>query len=520
MRRRKILSLLSLLVVASMLLTACASGKPAADNGKAGESEPKVLKIRIYRDIKNMDPAMRVANVDQEISSAVFSGLVTYAPNSYEIRNDLAEKIEVSPDGKEITFKLREGVKFHKGNGEVTAEDVKYSFERFIDPNLKSPYKGDWETLDRVEVIDKYTGKIILKKPFAPLWHTTLPHVSGFVIPKGYVEKVGVEKFATDIVGTGPYYLDKWEPNQKVVLKRNPDYFGQAPYWDEIDFIYIKDDQAAEVALRSGEVDFSPVSLGSYAQFKADDKFKTIKLPQLRYQWIGLNVENPKLKDVNVRNAIRYAIDVPSIIQAAYNGQVEQETGIIAPGLLGYWKDAPVYKRDVAKAKEFLAKAGIKTLDLRIDVEDTPEFRTWAEVAQQNLKDVGINLEINPLDYASYWEIGSGDKGKNVELFTGSYDMQPDPSWATVWFTSDQVGVWNWMRWANKEFDQLHLQGLEALTDKEREEIYIKMQKLMDEAAVAIWIAHGTAVFAHSPAITPAVTPHGIPQYAYFGGAK
>jgi peptide/nickel transport system substrate-binding protein len=315
--------------------------------------------------------------------------------------------------------------------------------------------------------------------------------------------------------------LDSWVPNQEVIVKRNPDYFGEAPYWDEIHFKVIGDHQSAELALQAGEIDFGQISESAVSTFKDDNAFVVLDNPDLDYKWIGLNVENPKLADINVRQAIRYAVNVPDILEVAYNGQVEQASGLVAPDLLGYWEDATVYKRDVEKAKAYMAKAGLKSLDLRMDIVDEAEYRAWAEVIQQNLKEIGINLEINPLEYGTYWEAGVGDKGLDLELFSSAFQMQPDPSWATMWFTSEQVGVWNWMRWRSPEFDTLHQKGLATMDDQERQDIYVQMQQLMDKDVVAVWVTHGKTFFAYNPEkLTPALSPHNALQFEYFGAGK
>lgn len=473
---------------------------------------PKILRVRLYGDIMNLDPAFRISQNDDVVSNCVMEGLVRYGANSYDLVQQLAEELNASEDGMTIEFKLKEGVMWHKGYGELTTEDVKFSYERFIDPELDAAYKDDWATLDHVEIIDKYRGIIHLKEPFAPLWSTTLPIASGSVICKKFVEEVGIERFSTDIVGTGPYIFAEWQPKQKVILKKNPEWHGGTPYWDEIHCIPIEDDKTAEVAAEAGELDFSRISIASISRFEGHPDLKLLKLPSLRYRWIGMNVEHPKLQDINVRQAIRYGIDVPSILQAAYLGQAERETTLIPPGLIGHWEDAPVYERDVEKAKEFLRKAGLESLDLRLDIEDTTEYRAWAEIAQQNLKEVGINLQINPMDSSSFWELGAGEEAKNLELFTQNYSMQPDPAWATMWFTCDQVGVWNWQRWCEPKFDELHYKGLRTLDEAEREEIYIEMEKLFDAACHSVWITHGVEALVYSPNIKPATTPHGIPQ--------
>jgi peptide/nickel transport system substrate-binding protein len=487
----------------------------------ATPSAPKILRVRLYGDIQNMDPAFQISENDTVVADAVMNGLVRYCPNSYEICNELAESIEQSEDGLEVSFKLKEGVQWHNGYGEVTTEDVKYSFERFIDPELDAAYADDWATLDHVEIIDKYRGKIILKEPFAPLWTSTLPVGSGTIICKKYVEEIGYQAFATKIIGSGPYLFAEWRPQEKVILKKNPDYFGEEPYWDEIHLIPIEDDKTAEVALEAGDIDWARIAIPSVQRFEDNPNFLVWKKPSLRYRWIAMNVQHPKLQDINVRKAIIYAIDVPSILQATYMGQVEREYALVPPGLVGFWADAPRYERDVEKAKEYMAKAGLETLDLRLDLQDTSEYRTWAEIIQQNLKDIGINLELNPMESSAYWSTSFGEQAvKNNELLTSNYSMNPDPAWATMWFTCDQVTVWNTQSWCDERYDELHRKGLVTLDLDERAKIYIEMQKIWDEAAQTVWITHGVMTYAYTPDISPATTPNGTPQYHFFGPGK
>jgi peptide/nickel transport system substrate-binding protein len=275
--------------------------------------------------------------------------------------------------------------------------------------------------------------------------------------------------------------------------------------------IPIDDDKAAEVALQAGEVDFGIVSLASADRFQSDPAFKAEISPSYSYSWIGLNVENPKLQDINVREAIRYGIDVPSILAAAYNDLAPRANALIPEGVVGYWPNAPVYDRDVAKAKEYLAKAGLTALDLNLAIQDTTEYRTWAEIAQQNLAEVGININIVPLDSSSFWDLGSGDKGKDVELFEIGYSaVGPDPAWFSMWFTCDQVGVWNWMRWCNEQFDQLHKDSIRTLDPEKRGEMFVEMQKLWDEAAISVWITNTPLVYVSKPNIQFVIYPGGL----------
>lgn len=501
--------LVSLLIVLVIFLMGCAY--------QGDKGDKRILTIRIDTDVLNLSPGFIETVGDDTISRAVFEGLIRYTGNSNETENQLAEWIKPSEDNLEIHFKLREGIMWHKGYGELTSEDVKFSYERILDPDLAAPYADDWAAMDHVEIVSKYEGKIILKEPQATVWTTTLPLTTGMIVCKKQVEEIGNEKFSTDIVGTGPYVFEEWRPNEKTVLKRNQDYWGEEPCWEEIHIIPIEEDNAAEIALEAGELDFSQISIASAERFESDPDFKVIMPPTSSFAWLGMNVENPKLRDINVRQAIRYAVDVPAILEATYLGKVKQAKSILPPYILGYWDEAPLYERDLEKAQEYMNKAGISSLDLELVVENNMEFRTWAEIIKENLADIGINVSIEVLDGAAFRAKGEGDQGKDVELFARIYMSALDPSWFTMWFTTDQIGSYNWMRWSNSEYDVLNQEGLATMDPEKRVPIYIRMQELWDEAAHTVWIRHDAEIYAHSKLVVPVMYPgEGVPMLREF----
>ena len=246
--------------------------EPAEQPAEQGET-PKILTLRLVADIENLDPAFQPTWEDEYASNGVMQPLVGYKPGTWELENVLAESLEQSEDGLTIEFKLKEGIQFHGGYGELTAEDVKFSYERIADPDTESFYQIDWETLDHVEVTGPYTGEIILKESFAPLWNSTLPLVSSWVISKKAFEEMGGDEFALHPIGTGPYEFSEWVPNQRVVLTRFEDYWGEAPEWDELHYIPIVEDSAAEIALETGDIDFGSVSSAAVERFEADPNF-------------------------------------------------------------------------------------------------------------------------------------------------------------------------------------------------------------------------------------------------------
>ena len=305
------------------------------------------------------------------MTGCVHEGLVTFKPGTFDVVNCLAETFTPSKNGLSFKFKLKEGVQFHGGYGEVTAEDVKYSYERIAGitkPNIHSPYSGDWSTLKEVKVTGKYTGTIILKKKFAPLLHSTLPAGSGLVLSKKALLKLGNKGIAVHTDRHGARTCSpSGRPSRGSPFTRNPDYAGsnkayvKGKTFDVIEFLPIDDDSAAETGLRAGDIDFSRISNGSVDRFKKLSNMKMYENASLDYYFLTLNVQDKVLKDVRLRQAIRLAVDMKSIIAAAYDDKWEPAHGIIPKSMgLGYWAAAPKYPRDVDAAKKLIEAAGAK----------------------------------------------------------------------------------------------------------------------------------------------------------------
>jgi peptide/nickel transport system substrate-binding protein len=500
---------------ADALTPAAFAEETAAAAGGGG-----TLRFRLETDISNLDPAFFPAEADEVVTGCIHEGLVTFKPGTFDVVNCRAETFTPSKNGLTFKFKLKEGVQFHGGYGEVTAEDVKYSYERIAGitkPNIHSPYSGDWSTLKEVKVTGKYTGTIILKKKFAPLLHSTLPAGSGLVLSKKALLKLGNKGIAVHPIGTGPYVFTKWTPKQKVVLTRNPDYAGsnkayvKGKTFDVLEFLPIEDDSAAETGVRAGDIDFSRISNGSVDRFKKISNLKMYENASLDYYFLTMNVQDKVLKDLRLRQAIRLAVDVPSIIAAAYDDKWQQAYGIIPKSMgLGYWKDAPKYKRDVDAAKKLVAAAGADGIHLRLAVLNAEQDKTAAQVIQSNLKDIGITVDLIVQDSATMFAIpGNGGDGKKRQLIYGNYVSQPDPSWSTVWWTCAQMGVWNWDNWCSKPFSSLHDRALTETSDAKRQAMYVQMQKLWDKEAGMVWIAYPTYFSVGSTKLKPTIRPDG-----------
>jgi peptide/nickel transport system substrate-binding protein len=490
----------------------------------ATAATPKVLRARSYADLQVLDPLDWVSQPDCDIAVCCLNKLIRHksgATWSWEL--DAAKSIQ-QIDETHVAFTLRQGIKWSNGFGDLTAEDVKYSFERIANPKNQSPYMTDWSSLDHVEVTGDYSGVIVLKEYFAPLWTSTLPEASGLIVCKKAVEALPAKKFTTSFPAvSGPYRLSQWVPAQKTVLTRNPDWTGAAVDFDTIEIYPIDDPNTAEIGFEAGSLDFTWIGLDALARLKkkAPAKATLIERPSLAFTWLGMNITHPSLQDIHIRRAIQQGVDMDAVLDAAYFGQAQRATGIVAPTLLGHRrKNHYTYDPDVAQ--KLLAGAGKATgLSLTLSVLNTSEFLSAAQVIQASLQQIGIAVEIKPYDSGTFWTLGaqSGTSWKNIQLIINRYTMEPDPSWATAWFTTSQIGVWNWERWSSPEFDKLQDEALHMHDDAQRDKAYQHMQDLMEESGAYVFITNGATPSMVSNSIVPALLPDGVPLLSSFRSA-
>ena len=516
--RRRVIQGGSALALAAALPAALPRSGIAADGG--------TLRVRSYADMRTLDPAFSQGVVDEEIQAPIYNKLIQYKPGrEWDWQLDAASMIE-QVDATHIKFALRDDIGFTNGFGMMTADDVKFSFERVIDPALEASNKPDMGSLSHVEVTGEREGVIVLREPFAPLWTIALPYITGNIVSRKAVEATADKRIGTDPPAeSGPYLRREWRPKEKTVLVRNPDWKGAAPVFDTIELLPIDDENTAEIAFEAGEIDFTRVSLGSVARLRGavPNGGTLLEYPSLYYVWVGMNLDHPKLENKKLRQAIQYAIDVPTILEAAYFGAAEPSTGIIAPGLIGHREKALVPPgADLERAMELLADSGESDVSLSLDVLNKTANVTAAQVIQANLAAIGIALEINLHEGATFWTLGdetAGDSWKDLQLILNRFSMTPDPSYATAWFTTEQVGVWNWERFGSEEFDRLNAEAARETDIAKRDTMYRRAQDLMEESGAYRFITHEATPVVHAGTVKPALRPDGLPLLRYFGKA-
>jgi peptide/nickel transport system substrate-binding protein len=470
---------------------------------------------RIERDIINIDPANRVSAVEANICRATYQTLARFKPGSLDWEPDAAATIE-QVDASTIEFALEPNQKFAGGYGTMTAEDVQFSFMRFVDPAKKIANAGDWMQLDKIEVTGPLSGRILLKTPAPALWKTTICDASGCIVSKKAYEALG-DKIATQAVGSGAYVQREWVPGQRFVLGANADYQGPKPAFNEIILRPIVDDKAADAAFRGGETDFTRVALASFDEISKLPDTATVRMDGMDTTWIGMNVEKAPLDNPKVRQAIRMGIDVNGILATAWAGQVKRAKTLIPPQISGTWSGAPLYARSVPSAQRLLKEAGVGAFKTRLTVMNTGTHQAVAKIVQANLAELGIECAIQALDSDAYYAAGKDPAGKDLELSLQSLKGKFDPSFYTQWFTTDQIGAWNWQRWSNKEFDKLSRRAAQTNNPTKRMDAFVRMQQLMDESAAFVWLTHDTLAFASRRWLKPALLPNGNDwQLSYF----
>ncbi len=508
------------------MATAATGIWPIVRPGVSWSAEGGILKVRDYSDFKSLDPAFYYSVPEENINACLYNKLIAFKPGRKWAWELQAAKSIQQVDPTHIKFELKEGIMHSNGFGEMTAEDVKYSFERIADPANKSPNIDDWGPLEKVEVTGKYSGTIVFKSPFQPVWWTTLPYVPGNIVSMKAVEKAG-GKFTNDPPSVnGPYMLKEWKPKQRTILSRNPVWKGPKPYFDEIHIFPIDDEKTAEIALEAGDIDFTRISISSLKEYMDNPpaNSKTMTFPSMYWLWMGINQDNDKLKDIRIRKAIQIALDRKAIVEAAYFGFAKVANGNVPPGLLGHrTKSSLPDKPDYEGAKKLLAEAGYPNgIDLTLDILNKSTYSTIAQVIQATLAPAGIRVQININDSGAFWVLGNekdSDRWKSLQLILNRYSSVPDPSYYMRWHISSQVGVWNWERFRNEEYDKLEKAALGETDQAKRDAMYIRMQDLLEESGSITFITNEITPIAFKNTIKPALRPDGLPLLRNFNKA-
>ncbi len=445
----------------------------------AAQSIAEEVTIRYRGDITRLDPQYQSSLHDYGIADNIYSQLVRYVPGTAELTGDLAHTWEVSDDGRTYTFHLREGVQWHRDWGEVTAHDVKWTYDRMIAPDSDSPGRFDFGMIQSIETPDDYTVVMHLDEPHGPLLNKL-----GYNRRTGIVNQEAMEHFGDDYtanaIGSGPFMLAAYDPGERIVLEANPDYYEEGlPVTPRIVLIPISDDAVAAGPLGTGEV-----SLGLFrdpdtiASLEANPNLVVDRGQQSAISALYYRIDRPPFDDPRVRQAVHHAVDKETLVGSVLTGVASVAHSFITPLADGSAEDTvPRYEYSPERAMELLAEAGYPD-GFSVDLLTT-QLEPWPLVSpmlQFYLEEVGIDIEFRQLEHGTY---GSERANSNYDMVVLTVTGPPDPdTWMGLVHTDNTPPGTNSSYFSNAEIDALIEEATATVDPEARAELYREIQEL------------------------------------------
>jgi peptide/nickel transport system substrate-binding protein len=473
------------------------------------ERNPNTFVVSSIGDARRLNPVLANDTASATINDQVFNGLVKY-DKDIRLVGDLAERWDISPDGKTFTFHLRKGVQWHDGV-EFTAEDCLFTFRKLMDPEVATPYSSGYMDVAKAEAVSRYVFRVTYKEPFSP----ALESWSMGVIPRHLLDGKDLNKdpFNRNPVGTGPYRLKEWIAGQKVVLEANDAYFEGRPNIDRYIYRIIPDSSTMFQELLSGGVDMMGLNPLQYLRKsetrRIRENYRKFRYPANAFTYMGYNLTSELFKDKTVRQALAYAIDRQSIIDGVLLGIGRPCTGPFSYVSWAYNKRVEPYPYDPGRARTMLATAGWKDSDgdgvldrggraFRFTIltnQGNGERIRAAEIIQQSLRKIGIDVKIRVMEWQAFLE--QIDKHSFDAIILG-WSMSRDPDLYDIWHSSKtKKGEYNFVSYRNEEVDRLLVDGRRTFDIEKRKKIYGRIHEILaDEQPYA---------FLYVPDATPIV---------------
>jgi ABC-type transport system substrate-binding protein len=470
----------TLLVLAIALTATAVLPTLALAGAKAGG----VLKFALLRDPVGWEPHINQGATTYTFMNNIYEALIRYSLQG-SLEPGLAVRWE-NPDPTTYTLHLRRNVKFHSGNP-FTAEDVKFSIERILDPKTAATRSKEFSVVQGVTVVDPYTVKITLKKPNAPFLEV-LASGEAVMVDKKWAEAGGNFKQAAS--GTGPFKQGPYETGVRYALVKNPDYWEKPyPYLDRIEYASIPKDEVRVQALQTGSVDMAEYIPWQSIKSLEKDPNTQVYLGYDTFNIIRLNPKRPPFDNVKVRQAFNYLIDSKEIIDLAWGGiGVAMDAALIPEGHWAY-PNLHVWKYDLAKGKQLLAEAGVNPATTRIIFDSTTlsVHMDDAQIIVTQLQKAGFTqIELKPMDVPTQQKKRvSGDYTMFIDGFSLPW---PDPDFYTVWFSSAAPLYGKSVGFADEQLDKLLDEGRSTLDQGKRKAIYTQIEQRLVELAPWVFL--------------------------------
>jgi peptide/nickel transport system substrate-binding protein len=407
----------------------------------------------------------------------------------------LAQRWEINNDGKTYTFHLRPNVKFHNGQP-MTGDDVQYSIGRVLDPKTAAPLRSWFDAIKEIKVLDPLTVQLNLDAPYPELLSAFAALRASAIMPKGYADATNL---TTNAVGTGPFKLVEYVPQDHIAYTRNPDYWDQPlPYLDGMTFKILSEEPARLAALHAGQIQYAELSAQGAAQLGTLPGLSVLKSP---YAWLGcheINVAQKPLNDARVRRALRMAVNTREIIQKAIFG-AGLPSGPINTGFANWALDPrtlPFNTPDVDGAKRLLAEAGYPNGGFTIEIRCSPQYPEFVAstlVIQQALRALNVTVNVVQMEWGAFsaaiTQAVQTDGREGGQVFATALTFRPGPDGYVYPFFSSK-GSYNIGGYANPALDRLMDEARSITNADQRRSLYVEIQQaLLQDSPYWWWYA-------------------------------
>lgn len=472
--------------LATLVLAAC-GGKETKSVGGAGDANRIVMAVKSSP--TNLDVRVGNDNVSGRFFDVIYSGLIKVTPEM-DYAPDLATRWE-TPDEKTIIFHLNPAAKFQDGRP-VTAEDVKWTYESLMDPNFQTSKRSGYSAVDHIETPDPQTVIFKLKEPNGGIFD----NLTLGILPKGADTNV----YKTKPIGAGPYKVVSFKTDENVELEAFDGWHGGAPKIKKINVRIIPDMTTLVLEMQRGTIDLeiNQIPFENVESFDKGGKHKIVKKPGSVWQYLAFNLKDPLLKKVEVRRAIAHAIDRSKITNDLLRGHGVPTDTMFGQGHWARAENLPTYAYDPNRAKQLLDEAGYRDPDgdgpqprfaLSFKTSTDSEANLRAEMIQQMLKQVGINMTIQSSEFGTF--LDDIVKGK-YQMYSLSRNGIQDPDFFNVIFHSKSVPPEGQNRgyYINPQVDALIIEGRSTFDRNKRKQIYAEIQKIVQEDLPYISLYH------------------------------
>lgn len=463
------------------------------------------LVLSLGGEVSVLNPILSTDTSSSAVEGVVFSGLTRINEN-LEIIPDMAKSWEISADGKIWTIYLKENIKWHDGFP-FTSEDVKFTFDSILNPKVNSIRRSDF-IIDnnpiKFKIINKYAIRAILPKPFAPF----LSRLGIGIIPRHlfYGKDINTCFYNRKPIGTGPFKFVEWKTGDYVKVVRNENYYKKPPYLAGITFKIIPDENSTLVALEASEIDSAGIPAKDYSRMKKVKGIRLYEYDTLLYVYLGLNNDTPLFKDKKSRQALSYAINKKQLVSLVLKKLGTKAYSPAHPLSWAYSDDVKKFEYDPTKALELLNELGWKLGKDGFLNKNNKKFEFTclvnygnkerekaAIIIKQNLKSVGIKMNIKVLEWASLLKIlNNPNPPKNFDAVIMGWSLGLDPDSYSIWHSSQYYKGFNFVKYINSRVDKLLEMGRIEMNKNKRKEIYIKLNKVISEDCpyIFLWYPH------------------------------